>query len=265
MNQPNTDAQVAQESLIIGDREFRVGPIDPFEATDILADIVAVLGTAAGRVETNKAEDKSPGASPDEALDEDSIAEVLAQWTGIPVHRLTEEEAARLVHMESELHKRIIGQHDAITAVSKAIRRTRAGLKDPRRPSGSFIFLGPSGVGKTETAKALTEFLFGKEDALIQLDMSEYMEKHTSRAAAATFSSGVTTAIRSTRADPCSASTTSPSIASVSASRASRSIAPRSRDFPSPSRFTGTRATFTTRARSRSPGRAWCARGSPRS
>ena len=112
-------------------------------------------------------------------IDEEEIAEVLAQWTGIPVHRLTEEETARLVHMESELHKRIIGQHDAITAVSKAIRRTRAGLKDPRRPSGSFIFLGPSGVGKTETAKALTEFLFGQEDSLIQLDMSEYMEKHT--------------------------------------------------------------------------------------
>jgi ATP-dependent Clp protease ATP-binding subunit ClpC len=100
-------------------------------------------------------------------------------WTGIPVHRLTEEETSRLVHMEDELHKRIIGQHDAIQAVSKAIRRTRAGLKDPRRPSGSFIFLGPSGVGKTETAKALTEFLFGQEDSLIQLDMSEYMEKHT--------------------------------------------------------------------------------------
>jgi ATP-dependent Clp protease ATP-binding subunit ClpC len=112
-------------------------------------------------------------------IDEEEIAEVLAQWTGIPVHRLTEEETARLVHMEDELHKRIIGQHDAIQAVSKAIRRTRAGLKDPRRPSGSFIFLGPSGVGKTETAKALTEFLFGKEDALIQLDMSEYMVKHT--------------------------------------------------------------------------------------
>jgi len=112
-------------------------------------------------------------------IDEEEIAEVLAQWTGIPVHRLTEEETARLVHMEDELHKRIIGQHDAITAVSKAIRRTRAGLKDPKRPSGSFIFLGPSGVGKTETAKALAQFLFGKEDALIQLDMSEYMEKHT--------------------------------------------------------------------------------------
>jgi len=112
-------------------------------------------------------------------IDEEEIAEVLAQWTGIPVHRLTEEETARLVQMEGELHKRIIGQQDAISAVSKAIRRTRAGLKDPRRPSGSFIFLGPSGVGKTETAKALTQFLFGKEDSLIQLDMSEYMEKHT--------------------------------------------------------------------------------------
>ncbi len=112
-------------------------------------------------------------------IDEEEIAEVLAQWTGIPVHRLTEEETARLVNMEDELHKRIIGQHDAIEAVSKAIRRTRAGLKDPRRPAGSFIFLGPSGVGKTETAKALTEFLFGQEDSLIQLDMSEYMEKHT--------------------------------------------------------------------------------------
>ena len=112
-------------------------------------------------------------------IDEDEIADVLAQWTGIPVHRLTEEETARLVHMEEELHKRIIGQHDGISAVSRAIRRTRAGLKDPKRPSGSFIFLGPSGVGKTETAKTLAEFLFGDQDALIQLDMSEYMEKHT--------------------------------------------------------------------------------------
>ncbi|MYB45718.1 MAG: ATP-dependent Clp protease ATP-binding subunit [Acidimicrobiia bacterium] len=115
----------------------------------------------------------------DTLIDEDEIADVLAQWTGIPVHRLTEEETARLVHMEEELHKRIIGQHDGISAVSRAIRRTRAGLKDPKRPSGSFIFLGPSGVGKTETAKALAEFLFGDEDALVQLDMSEYMEKHT--------------------------------------------------------------------------------------
>ena len=122
---------------------------------------------------------KEGGGETGWVIDEEEIAEVLAQWTGIPVHRLTEEETARLVQMESELHQRIIGQHDAIVAVSKAIRRTRAGLKDPKRPSGSFIFLGPSGVGKTETAKALTEFLFGNEDALIQLDMSEYMEKHT--------------------------------------------------------------------------------------
>ena len=111
-------------------------------------------------------------------IDEDEIAEVLAQWTGIPVHRLTEEETARLVNMEEELHRRIVGQHDAIAAVSRAIRRTRAGLKDPKRPAGSFIFLGPSGVGKTESVKALTEFLFGNEDSLIQIDMSEYMEKH---------------------------------------------------------------------------------------
>ena len=111
-------------------------------------------------------------------IDEEQIAEVLAQWTGIPVHRLTEEETEKLLNMEAELHKRIIGQEDGITAVSKAIRRTRAGLKDPKRPSGSFIFLGPSGVGKTETAKTLTEFLFGDESSLIQIDMSEYMEKH---------------------------------------------------------------------------------------
>ena len=111
-------------------------------------------------------------------IDEEQIAEVLAQWTGIPVHRLTEEETEKLINMEDELHKRIIGQQDGIAAVSKAIRRTRAGLKDPKRPSGSFIFLGPSGVGKTETAKSLTEFLFGDESSLIQIDMSEYMEKH---------------------------------------------------------------------------------------
>jgi ATP-dependent Clp protease ATP-binding subunit ClpC len=112
-------------------------------------------------------------------VNEEEVAEVLSSWTGIPVMSLTEEETAKLLRMEDELHKRIVSQHDAIEAVSRSIRRTRAGLKDPKRPAGSFIFLGPSGVGKTETAKALAEFLFGDEDALIQLDMSEYMEKHT--------------------------------------------------------------------------------------
>ncbi|MFN2613265.1 MAG: ATP-dependent Clp protease ATP-binding subunit, partial [Actinomycetota bacterium] len=112
-------------------------------------------------------------------IGEEQIAEVLALWTGIPVYKLTEEETQKLLRMEDELHKRIISQNKAIRAVSQAIRRTRAGLKDPKRPSGSFIFLGPSGVGKTELSKTLAEFLFGDEQALIQLDMSEYMEKHT--------------------------------------------------------------------------------------
>ncbi|MDP8970042.1 MAG: ATP-dependent Clp protease ATP-binding subunit [Actinomycetota bacterium] len=122
---------------------------------------------------------KSDGMDSVLTLDEEDIAEVLSNWTGIPVFKLTEEETAKLIRMEDELHKRIIGQDEAIAAVSKSIRRTRAGLKDPKRPSGSFIFLGPSGVGKTELAKTLAEFLFGDEDALIHLDMSEYMEKHT--------------------------------------------------------------------------------------
>ncbi|CAN5261825.1 ATP-dependent Clp protease ATP-binding subunit [soil metagenome] len=112
-------------------------------------------------------------------VDEEEIAEVLAAWTGIPVYKLTEEETEKLLRMEDDLHNRIVDQVEAVTSVSKAIRRTRAGLKDPKRPSGSFIFLGPSGVGKTELSKTLAEFLFGDEDALIQLDMSEYMEKHT--------------------------------------------------------------------------------------
>jgi ATP-dependent Clp protease ATP-binding subunit ClpC len=112
-------------------------------------------------------------------VDDELIAEVLAFSTGIPVFKLTEEETSRLLHMEDELHKRIIGQEDAISALSKSIRRTRAGLKDPKRPGGSFIFAGPSGVGKTELSKTLAEFLFGDESALIQLDMSEFSEKHT--------------------------------------------------------------------------------------
>ncbi|HEX2240555.1 MAG TPA: ATP-dependent Clp protease ATP-binding subunit [Actinomycetota bacterium] len=134
------------------------------------------------RLTAERAEKETEWRTEDQALaevNEEEIAEVLSSWTGIPVTSLTEEETAKLLRMEEEMHKRIIGQEDAIGAVSRSIRRTRAGLKDPKRPAGSFIFLGPSGVGKTETAKTLAEFLFGDEDALIQLDMSEYMEKHT--------------------------------------------------------------------------------------
>ena len=112
-------------------------------------------------------------------VNEELIAEVLAAATGIPVVKLTEEESQRLLRMEDELHKRVIGQNDAVRALSQAIRRTRAGLKDPKRPGGSFIFAGPSGVGKTELSRTLAAFLFGDEDSLIQLDMSEYMDKHT--------------------------------------------------------------------------------------
>ena len=112
-------------------------------------------------------------------ITEDQIAEVLAHWTGIPVLKLTEKESSRLLNMEEELHKRIIGQNEAVKAVSRAIRRTRAGLKDPRRPSGSFIFAGPSGVGKTELSKALANFLFGSDDDLIQIDMGEFHDRFT--------------------------------------------------------------------------------------
>jgi ATP-dependent Clp protease ATP-binding subunit ClpC len=115
----------------------------------------------------------------DEVVDVDDIAQVIAQWTGIPVSQMMETEAERLLQMEDRLGERIIGQKEAINAIADAIRRARAGLKDPRRPIGSFIFIGPSGVGKTELAKALAEFMFGDEDALVRIDMSEYHEQHT--------------------------------------------------------------------------------------
>jgi ATP-dependent Clp protease ATP-binding subunit ClpC len=112
-------------------------------------------------------------------IGEDEIADIVSMWTGIPVFKLTEAESQKLIRMEDELHKRVIGQDEAIVAVSKSIRRARAGIKDPKRPTGSFIFLGPSGVGKTELARTLAEFLFGDEEAMIQVDMSEFMEKHS--------------------------------------------------------------------------------------
>ena len=114
-----------------------------------------------------------------EEVDEEDIAEVVGKWTGIPVSRLMEGEVQKLIQMEARLHARVVGQDEAITAVANAIRRARAGLQDPNRPLGSFIFLGPTGVGKTELARALAEFLFDDEHAMIRIDMSEYQEKHT--------------------------------------------------------------------------------------
>ncbi|MCL2652184.1 MAG: ATP-dependent Clp protease ATP-binding subunit [Propionibacteriaceae bacterium] len=147
-----------------------------FEVAAKFRDEERILGEK--RVEQEKAwhdgEDTTPAV-----ITEEEIAQVLSSSTGVPVSRLTEEESARLLQMEAEIGKRYIGQTDAVKALARSIRRTRAGLKDPKRPSGSFIFAGPSGVGKTELTKALTEFLFGDEDALITLDMSEYSEKHT--------------------------------------------------------------------------------------
>ncbi len=113
------------------------------------------------------------------SIGENEIAEIVSMWTGIPVKKMTEEESARLLQMEDALHGRVVGQNEAIKAVSRSIRRTFAGIKDPNRPSGSFVFLGPTGVGKTELARTLAEYLFGDQDAMIRLDMSEYMERHT--------------------------------------------------------------------------------------
>jgi ATP-dependent Clp protease ATP-binding subunit ClpC len=166
------------DEKIAGVRKEKESAIDSqdFEKAAALRDTEKqLLAKKAAREKEWKAGDMDVAAEVDEEL----IAEVLATATGIPVFKLTEEESQRLLRMEDELHKRVIGQNDAIKALSQAIRRTRAGLKDPKRPGGSFIFAGPSGVGKTELSKTLAEFLFGDEDALIQLDMSEYMEKHT--------------------------------------------------------------------------------------
>jgi ATP-dependent Clp protease ATP-binding subunit ClpC len=129
-------------------------------------------------VDAQRAEWQSQVSSDQPTVDEEEIAQVVAMWTGIPVTRIAQEESQRLLKMEESLHGRVIGQEEAIGIVSKAVRRARAGLKDPKRPIGSFIFLGPTGVGKTELAKALAEFMFGSEDALIKIDMSEFMERH---------------------------------------------------------------------------------------
>ncbi len=130
-------------------------------------------------IEEKRAEWNRAQSTAGDTVTEEDIAQVVAQWTGIPVSRMTEQEAQRLVRLEETLHQRLIGQEEAVSAVARAIRRARAGLKDPKRPIGSFIFLGPTGVGKTELCRALGEAMFGDEDAVIRLDMSEYMEKHT--------------------------------------------------------------------------------------
>ncbi|APH02267.1 NDP-hexose 4-ketoreductase [Janibacter indicus] len=166
------DDKIAKVRL---EKESAIDGQDFEKAASLRDDEKNLLADKARREEEWKAGDMDVVAEVDEEL----IAEVLAASTGIPVFKLSEEESTRLLNMEAELHKRVVGNDDAIKALSQAIRRTRAGLKDPRRPGGSFIFAGPTGVGKTELAKALAEFLFGDEDSLITLDMSEYSEKHT--------------------------------------------------------------------------------------
>jgi len=166
------DERIAQ---VRRDKESAIDAQDFERAAQLRDKEKQLLGQKAQREKEWKAGDLDVVSE----VDDEQIAEVLANWTGIPVYKLTEEETARLLRMEDELHKRVVGQLDAVKAVSKAIRRTRAGLKDPKRPSGSFIFAGPSGVGKTELSKALAEFLFGSEDALIQLDMSEFHDRYT--------------------------------------------------------------------------------------
>ena len=166
------DEQIAQ---VKREKESAIDDQDFERAASLRDDERRLADERAAKEKAWKSGDLDQVAEVDEAL----IAEVLAMSTGIPVVKLTEAESAKLLNMEAELHKRIIGQNKAIEALSKSIRRTRAGLKDPKRPGGSFIFAGPTGVGKTELAKALAEFLFDDEDALIQLDMSEFAEKHT--------------------------------------------------------------------------------------
>src|SRR5690349_9650098 len=166
------DERIAQ---VRRDKESAIDAQDFERAAQLRDKEKQLLGQKAQREKEWKAGDLDVVSE----VDDEQIAEVLANWTGIPVYKLTEEETSRLLRMEDELHKRLVGQDDAVKAVSKAIRRTRAGLKDPKRPSGSFIFAGPSGVGKTELSKALAEFLFGSEDALIQLDMSEFHDRYT--------------------------------------------------------------------------------------
>ena len=152
--------------------ELRYGEIPQLEK-----ELAAQEGGSVGSVDAEDA--AQPPVFLKEEVDADDVAEVVARWTGIPVSRLLEGEVEKLIHMEERLHERVVGQDEAIEAVAAALRRSRAGLQDPGRPIGTFLFLGPTGVGKTELARALAEFMFDSQDAMVRVDMSEYMEKHT--------------------------------------------------------------------------------------
>jgi ATP-dependent Clp protease ATP-binding subunit ClpC len=170
------DLRAAQKELdrVTKEKDAAINNQD-YEAAASLRDAEA---SAKSDVDQLRADWQNAVAAETAKVDEQDIAQVVAMWTGIPVTRIAQEESERLMHMEDALHERVIGQQEAIEQLSKAVRRARAGLKDPKRPIGSFIFLGPTGVGKTELAKSLAEFLFGSEDALIKIDMSEFMERH---------------------------------------------------------------------------------------
>jgi ATP-dependent Clp protease ATP-binding subunit ClpC len=170
------ELKAAQKELdrVLKEKESAINDQD-YEGAANLRDSEAVAKSSIDQLRTDWQQRQSEETP---TVDEEDIAQVVAMWTGIPVTRIAQEESQRLLKMEEALHKRVIGQQEAIDTISKAVRRARAGLKDPKRPIGSFIFLGPTGVGKTELAKALAEFMFGSEDSLIKIDMSEFMERH---------------------------------------------------------------------------------------
>ena len=170
---PDVKASEARLAEILKEKEAAIAAQDFEKAAELRDEEKSVSAYIEETRNARKSEDEAKLV-----VTEEDIADVVAGWTGIPVAKMTEGESERLLRLEDELHKRVIGQHDAVTAVSKAVRRARAGLKDPKRPIGSFLFLGPTGVGKTELARALAANLFGDESAMIRLDMSEYMEKH---------------------------------------------------------------------------------------
>ena len=176
MTAPPANRELEQEIETTRRQKEAAIEAQEFENAANLRDKERKLTTKKRELEEQWEAGESGGERP--SIGEEEIADIVSMWTGIPVFKLTEAETAKLMRMEEELHKRVIGQHPAIEVISKAIRRSRAGLKDPKRPTGSFVFLGPSGVGKTELARTLAEFLFGDEDAMVRIDMSEYMEKH---------------------------------------------------------------------------------------